>query len=88
MIKTIPKIKENHERFKTDSGKIQADVVDIGTEAATLGAGAGASKALVNVPAKELIGLTLVIGLVVGQTLKPINLEFKNKIEENEKEQH
>ena len=88
VIKTIPKIKENHERFKTDSGKIQADVVDIGTEAATLGAGAGASKALVNVPAKELIGLTLVIGLVVGQTLKPINLEFKNKIEENEKEQH
>ena len=88
VIKTIPKIKENHERFKTDSGKIQADVVDIGTEAATLGAGAGASKALVNVPAKELIGLTPVIGLVVGQTLKPINLEFKNKIEENEKEQH
>lgn len=88
VVKTIPKIKQNHERFKTDSGKIQADVVDIGTEAATLGAGAAASKALVNVPNKELIGLTLVIGLVVGQTLKPINLEFKNKIEENEKEQH
>ena len=88
VVKTIPKIKENHERFKTDSGKLQADVVDVGTEAANLAAGAASTKVLSNVPAKEQIGLTLILGLGVGQTLKPFNLELKNKIEENEKEQH
>lgn len=88
VVKTIPKIKENHERFKTDSGKLQADVVDVGTEAANLAAGAASTKVLSKVPAKEQIGLTLILGLGVGQTLKPFNLELKNKIEENEKEQH
>lgn len=88
VVKTIPKIKENHEHFKTDSGKLQADVVDVGTEAANLAAGAGATKALSKVPAKEQVGITLLLGLVVGQALKPFNLELKNKIEENEKEQH
>ena len=88
VVKTIPKIKENHEHFKTDSGKLEADAVDVGTEAANLAAGAGATKALSKVPAKEQIGLTLLLGLGVGQALKPFNLELKNKIEENEKEQH
>lgn len=88
VVKTIPKIKENHEHFKTDSGKLQADAVDVGTEAANLAAGAASTKALSKVPAKEQIGLTLLLGLVMGQALKPFNLELKNKIEENEKEQH
>ena len=87
VVKTIPKIKENHEHFKTDSGKLEADAVDVGTEATNLTVGAAVAQRIANLPAKEQIAATLIVGLGASQILKPINSELKNKIEENEQEQ-
>ena len=34
---TILEIKENHERFETDNGKLQADITDVSVEAISTG---------------------------------------------------
>lgn len=84
VVKTIPKIKENHERFKTDSGKLQADVVDVGSEITNLAVGVAVANKITTLPVKEQVGVTLILGLGVSQILKPLNIDLKNKIEENE----
>ena len=86
VVKTIPKIKENHERFKTDSGKLQADVVDVGSEITNLAVGVAAANKITNLPVKQQVGVTLILGLGVSQMLKPLSIDLKNKIEENEQE--
>lgn len=86
VVKTIPKIKENHERFKTVSGKLQADVVDVGSEITNLAVGVAVANKITTLPVKEQVGVTLILGLGVSQILKPLNIDLKNKIEENEQE--
>lgn len=34
---TIPQIKENHERFETENGKLQADITDVSVEVVSTG---------------------------------------------------